>query len=495
MFGLHWPAGKDAAAKLAALDRSQAVIEFKPDGTILAANTNFLETLGYAETEVRGKHHSMFVDPRDRDTAEYRRLWDSLRAGQYQSAEYKRIGKGGKEVWIQATYNPLLDGSGKVYKVVKFATDVTADKLKNADILGQLEAINRSQAVIAFDLTGQIQSANDNFLNTLGYRLDEVVGRHHRMFVTAEDRESPAYRSFWDGLARGEYRSAQYKRVGKGGKEVWIQATYNPILDMEGRPFKVVKFATDITAAIVEQQRRKETQAEIDAILQAISSAVTRATAEANEAATESTQASTNVQAVAAGTEELVASVGEITRQVTQSREISRRAVEQAERTNTIVGNLSAVAQRIGDVVQLINSVAGQTNLLALNATIEAARAGEAGRGFAVVASEVKSLANQTSRATDEISAQIASVQSSTAEAVQAIGDISSTISTINEIATAIATAVEEQNAVTAEMSSNMRTAAEGVTAISQSMGAIARSTTDIDVSARKVREVSRAIA
>ncbi|WP_425440721.1 methyl-accepting chemotaxis protein [Phreatobacter cathodiphilus] len=492
---MKWLSGGDAAATVAALDRSQAVIEFRPDGTIVTANRNFLDALGYSLAEVQGKHHSMFVDAKERDSQDYRRFWDDLRAGKFQQAEYKRIGKGGKEIWIQATYNPLLDASGKTYKVVKYATDVTAEKLRNADIEGQLAAIDRSQAVIAFDLTGKILTANDNFLNTLGYRLDEVVGQHHRIFVHQAERDTPAYRDFWAMLNKGEFQTAQYKRIAKGGREVWIQATYNPIFDMNGKLFKVVKFATDITAKVFEDERRKQVQGQIDTDLESIGEAVTSVTGEATEAAAASTQTSGNVQAVAAGAEELAASVSEISRQVTHSREISVQAVDQARKTNDIVAGLSVAAQRIGDVVQLINNIAGQTNLLALNATIEAARAGEAGKGFAVVASEVKSLASQTAKATDEISAQIASVQSSTEGAVQAIGDISSTISTISEIATAIATAVEEQSAVTAEMSSNMRTAAEGVTAISQSMGAIARSTTDIDMAARKVREASRSIA
>jgi methyl-accepting chemotaxis protein len=493
MFSLM--SNKDAAAKVAALDRSQAVIEFKPDGTIVTANRNFLDALGYSLAEVEGKHHSMFVDPKERDSQDYRRFWDDLRAGKFQQAEYKRIGKGGKEIWIQATYNPLLDASGKTYKVVKFATDVTAEKLRNADIEGQLAAIDRSQAVIAFDLTGKILTANDNFLNALGYRLDEVVGQHHRIFVPQAERESQAYRDFWVMLNRGEFQTAQYKRIAKGGREIWIQATYNPIFDMNGKLFKVVKFATDITAKVLEDERRRQVQGQIDMDLQSIGEAVTSVNGEATEAAAASTQTNGNVQAVAAGAEELAASVSEISRQVTHSREISVQAVDQARKTNDIVAGLSIAAQRIGDVVQLINNIAGQTNLLALNATIEAARAGEAGKGFAVVASEVKSLASQTAKATEEISAQIASVQSSTEGAVQAIGDISSTISTISEIATAIATAVEEQSAVTAEMSSNMRTAAEGVTAISHSMTAIARSTSDIDVAAHKVREASRSIS
>lgn len=494
MFGLGSARG-DAVAIRDALDRSQAVIEFKPDGTILRANRNFLDAVGYELNEIEGRHHSLFVDPDEQDSAAYRNFWTELARGQFKRAEFRRRGKNGKEIWIQASYNPLKDASGSIYKIIKFATDITAEKLTAADLKGQIAAINRAQAMIEFDLSGKILTANPNFLSVMGYELSEIVGRHHRMFVANDDQNDPAYGRFWSALGRGEFLSAKYRRIGKGGKEVWIQATYNPIFDSAGSPFKVVKFATDITSDVQEQQRRQQVQRQIELDVSAIGEAVTSATHEATEAAAASTQTSGNVQAVAAGAEELAASVQEISRQVMHSREIALRAVSEAGATNQIVSGLSIAAQRIGDVVQLINNIASQTNLLALNATIEAARAGEAGKGFAVVAAEVKSLATQTSRATEEISAQIASVQGSTENAVQAIASISTTIGTISEISTAIATAVEEQSAVTAEMSSNMRVAAEGVGAITQSMNAIARSTTDIDQAAQKLREASRAIA
>ncbi len=237
----------DYAGQAAAIRKSQAVIEFAMDGTILDANDNFLKALGYRLEEIRGRHHSMFVDEAYRQSSEYREFWAALNRGEYQAAEYKRIGKGGREVWIQASYNPILDPAGKPFKVVKFATDMTEQKLRNADYVGQIAAISKSQAVIEFKMDGAVLTANGNFLKVLGYRLEEIEGRHHSMFVDEAYRQSSEYREFWAALNRGEYQAAEYKRLGKGGKEVWIQASYNPIMDLNGKPFKVVKYATDIT--------------------------------------------------------------------------------------------------------------------------------------------------------------------------------------------------------------------------------------------------------
>lgn len=250
--------------KVNAISRAQAVIEFNTDGTILAANQNFLSTVGYTEDEIKGKHHRMFCDPQYAATPEYKEFWAALARGEFQAAEYKRFGKGGKEVWIQASYNPIFDGSGRPVKVVKFATDITANKLKNAEFEGKVNAIGKAQAVIEFNLDGTILNANQNFLVTLGYDSGEIVGKHHRMFCEPQFASSPDYQEFWAKLGRGEFQSGEYKRIGKGGKVVWIQASYNPIVDSNGRPFKVVKFATNITGEKLKAEAISKAQAVID---------------------------------------------------------------------------------------------------------------------------------------------------------------------------------------------------------------------------------------
>ncbi|KXF82347.1 chemotaxis protein [Enterovibrio coralii] len=253
----------DHAGQIDAINRSQAVIEFDLKGNILHANENFLSVMGYSLEEIKGKHHAMFVEPEVAKSSEYAQFWESLGRGEFQIAQYKRLGKGGKEVWIRASYNPIFDEDGKPFKVVKFATDVTEQRMKNADYAGQIDAISKSQAVIEFNLDGTICHANDNFLKAMGYRLEEVKGKHHSMFVTSETRNSSAYKSFWQSLEKGEFRSGEFQRVGKGGRQVWIQASYNPILNASGKPFKVVKYASDITA---QKTKNADYKGQIEAI-------------------------------------------------------------------------------------------------------------------------------------------------------------------------------------------------------------------------------------
>lgn len=482
----------ETQAKINALDRSQAVIEFAMDGSIITANANFLKCVGYELKEIVGKNHRLFVSAKDRESKSYNDFWAALNRGEYQSAEFKRITKSGAEVWLQATYNPLVDRSGLPYKVVKFCTDITASKLRTADLEGQIAAIEKSQAVISFTLDGHVLSANQNFLAATGYTLDEIKGQHHRIFVDHEQQQTIEYRAFWERLGRGEFQASEYKRIGKDGQAIWLQATYNPIFDPSGRPYKVVKFCVDITQQVQSRLRKAQLQLGINEDLSLISSAVERTTNEVEGAVSAASQTAGNVQTVASAAEELVASVHEISRRASDAATITASAVDQSSRTNEIVTSLSGAADRIGEVLTLINAIAQQTNLLALNATIEAARAGEAGKGFAVVATEVKTLAARTAQATAEIATQITAVQDGTASAAAAIASVGQMVGKIDEIASSIAAAVEEQGAVTQEISSSMQTAASGVAMISDNIGRIHAAASETRHATAKVKNASR---
>ncbi|WP_044563049.1 PAS domain-containing methyl-accepting chemotaxis protein [Azospirillum sp. B4] len=484
----------DAKAILEAVNRSQAIIEFKMDGTIITANGNFQKFMGYTLAEIQGRHHSMFVDADYRSSEEYRNFWASLNRGEFQTAEFKRLAKGGREVWLQATYTPVIGAGGKPVKVIKMASDITARRQRNDDLRSQLKAIHKSQAVIEFDMDGIVLTANENFLNAMGYGLAEIQGRHHSMFVDDAVKASAEYKRFWAALGRGEFQAAEYKRLGKGGKPVWIQATYNPIFDISGKPYKVVKFATDITNQVQARDRRAATQKVISQDLSGLAGAMNVTDEQVSHASNAAMICSGNVQAIAGGATELVASIEEISRQMAEASKISEDAVRQTDLTNASVTGLLNAAQRIGEVVKLISDIASQTNLLALNATIEAARAGEAGKGFAVVATEVKALANQTAKATGEIAEQISTVQLATTDSARAIQGIGGIINRINAISGAMAAAVEEQNAVARDISRNMQTAADGVSSISESMTKIADATQGANALTRRINEASLAM-
>jgi methyl-accepting chemotaxis protein len=416
------------SGKIAAIGRAQVVIEFNLDGTIIVANDGFLGALGYSLAEIVGKHHSMFVPSSERDSGAYREFWAGLNRGEFRSGEFKRMGKGGKEVWIMASYNPILDDAGKPFKVVKFASDISAQKLKNADFEGQIEAIGKSQAVIEFNMDGTIIGANQNFLSALGYSLSEIKGKHHSMFVAPSDSESSAYREFWANLNRGEFQSGEYKRIGKGDREIWIQASYNPIRDLNGKPYKVVKYAADTTAQVIARTKSESVRG--------------------------------MMESVAAGADQLNSSVREISEAMVKSKDTASAAVDRVEIADQQAQRLSEAAGAMSSIVQLIGDITGQINLLALNATIESARAGEAGRGFAVVAAEVKNLANQAKQATDKIGNEIGNLNGISADVISALNSIKSAIQSVSEYVSTTAAAVEEQSTVTGEMSSSMRRAA-----------------------------------
>jgi methyl-accepting chemotaxis protein len=478
------------------INTAYAFVEFDTAGNVLTANQNFLSTLGYRLDEIQGKHHRTFVAADYAGTQDYRNFWQDLNNGVTKSETFRRVTKEGKDIYTQAVYAPVKDEMGRIFKVVEIATDVTAVKIESINNERQLAEANRNQAVIEFDASGTILEANENFLNCLGYRIDEIKGRHHRMFVDPAFVASADYARFWAELNAGKFQTAEYLRIGKGGKEVWIQATYNPRFDATGKVNKVIKFASDITARKQAEASLKRTldtvsmnaqslgsaSEELSAVAQQMSSNSEETAAQSNVVASASEQVSKNVATVATSAEEMSASVREIAKNANDAARVATTAVKVAQDTNQTIAKLGQSSFEIGKVIKVITSIAQQTNLLALNATIEAARAGEAGKGFAVVANEVKELAKQTAAATEDISAKIEAIQSDTKGAVIAIADIAKIIGQINDISSTIASAVEEQSATTNEIARNANEAAKGSNEISRNITNVstaARSTTE----------------
>jgi methyl-accepting chemotaxis protein len=489
-------------AKWAALGRTQAVIELDLDGIILAVNDLVLANNGYRLEELIGRHHRLLVDAEHAASPEYAAFWESLRAGRPQTSEFKRIGKNGKEFWIRASYHPILDERGSPYKAVGFAIDVTKSKLRSVDAEGQLAAINTSHAVVEFDLQGTILAANQNFLAMTGYHAEEVKGRHHRMFIQPAHAASEEYAQFWAALTAGRFQSGQYKRIGKHGAEIWIQATYNPILDLNGHPWKVVKYATNVTETVrliigvtANAGALAAASEELTAVGRQMGDNAEEAAAQATAVSAASEQVSKNVLTVSTAAEQMGASIREIAKNANDAARVATTAVTVAETTNATVANLGQSSAEIGKVVKVITSIAQQTNLLALNATIEAARAGEAGKGFAVVANEVKELAKETARATEDISQKIEAIQRSASGAAAAIEQISTIITQIHDISTTIATAVEEQTATTNEIGRNVTEAAKGSTEIADHIAAVARTTRNASDGARESQQAALELA
>ena len=492
---------------LATIQRSMAVIEFDLNGIVLHANDNFLSALGgYSLTEVVGQHHSMFVDKSESESPSYKQFWAKLARGEFVAERFKRIGKNKEAVWIQASYNPVLDNTGRPYKVIKFATVITADVVKENEVSAKMTAINRSMAVIEFDLQGNVLTANDNFLTTMGYGLSEIMGHHHRMFVEDVEHQTPAYQKFWSNLAEGQLRVGTFQRLKKDRSIVWLEASYNPVLDAEGKVYKIIKFAADVT----EQETRKLAlsmavkdasevllaladgdltkqmpsgvyKGELHDLKNALNYTIDsfkRIVAETRESADVVTHAaaqvsmgaadlSARVQEQAAALEQTSSTMNEMASAVQANTgyarkvyELARQAQSQTKEGTSIVqqtidamNSIRESSNKITDIVSLIDGIAFQTNLLALNAAVEAARAGEHGRGFAVFASEVRALAQKSAAAAKDIkelindsSSRVANGQVLAETSGKTLSGIAEVINQVSDMVNQITTASDEQS-------------------------------------------------
>lgn len=479
--------GDNLGLVMKAFDRSQAIISFRPDGIVLEVNENFCKAVGYTEDEIVGKHHRMFVDPEEASSPDYIAFWKRLGAGHFDQNQYKRIGKGGREIWIEASYNPIIR-RGKVLKVVKIATDITDAKRESLENKGKLAALSRAQAVIEFTPDGKILTANENFLSTLGYSLEEIQGKHHRIFCEADYVASSQYESFWPRLAQGEFFSDEFKRLRKDGSEVYIQATYNPIVDADGRVFKVVKFATDVSGRVralqeigaglerlaeadiritIDQPFVEEFehlrhdfneslgkfQQTLEEVLVQTAMLSTRSgemTTSADGIAHRSEQQAAALEEASAALEEITVTVRESVERtaearnlVTEARSAASKSVQVVTLTVGAMDRIEMASREIASIIGVIDEIAFQTNLLALNAGVEAARAGDAGKGFAVVAQEVRELAQRSAKAAKEISNLISKSSNEVKEGVRLVGETGNALKSIEGYVQAIDTNIQ----------------------------------------------------
>lgn len=494
----------NSAKVLEALDLSFAVIEFDIDGNILKANKNFCDLMGYSEAELRGKHHRIFLDPDYARSSDYTAFWSKLRSGEFVCSEFTRLAKNGSEIFIRGNYNPIKNSAGKVLKIIKFANDITETKMHGIDTGSKIDAISKAQAIIEFKTDGTVLSANENFLRALGYSSQEIVGKHHSMFVEPSFASSPKYAEMWQKLNAGELIAGEFKRIGKGGRDVFVQASYNPVFDFKGRVIKVVKFATDVTDRVenveclaaslthlaqgdlsqhiekpfipsLDKLRRDFNVASaklrdaMKAVLtnaEAISAGADEIRTAADELSKRTEQQAASIEETAAALEEITTTVKDSSRRAEDSGELVGRAKAHADHSGQIVSEAIVAMDRINqssseisNIIGVIDEIAFQTNLLALNAGVEAARAGEAGKGFAVVAQEVRELAQRSANAAKEIKtlitasgAQVASGVTLVSKAGDALQQIAGNVQDINKDIGAIVESAREQSTALSEI-------------------------------------------
>jgi methyl-accepting chemotaxis protein len=515
------------ADDMRALSNSQAMIWFKPDGTILDANENFLKALGYSLSEIVGKHHRIFCEETIRTSPDYQRFWSELAAGRFQSGQFRRQSKAGDDVWIEATYNPVFQG-GRVVRIMKLASDITATKIASLHEGNRLRAIDQSQAIIEFEVDGTVVQANENFLKAMGYASAEIIGQHHRMFCEPGYVATSEYAQFWERLRGGEFISSNFVRYGKGGREVWIQAAYTPVFNSRGKVYKVIKVATDITPrmkavkiigatikrlaegdltvritepldAVLEKTRLDVNTAAqaldetVAAIVQSAQSVADNATViqdVSNGIATNGERQAATVEQTAAALEEINSTVKDTSNRTVATTRLVGETRSNAEASGTVVKQATAAmddianaSKEIENIIGVIDEIAFQTNLLALNAGVEAARAGEAGKGFAVVAQEVRELAQRSASAAKDIKGLIAKSAEAVRQGVALVDKTGNALDSIVE-------QVQEIDANVGAISVSAREQATGIGEINASINMLDKVTQQ---SAATVEEASAA--